>query len=213
MKKNPLFWAVLVSAACMLLSIGASLLFNEGRLVYPTDLSAYAFRLADLPMILSVTAVVLSVVAFSLQAFLTGRRRQRDPRRTRKISPWLGLLGFLGSLGFLGFWTYRLDGTVTPCCLFMFFGFFGFFFEGKLSNTLMDERYQENVRRAQLDAFKAGFALLWVVLLVVGHGPLWGSLELTAVALSSAISFALGLTLFLSEYLLYRYDHDESVEE
>ena len=102
---------------------------------------------------------------------------------------------------------------MTPCCFFMFFGFFGFFFEGKLSNTLMDERYQENVRRAQLDAFKAGFALLWVVLLVVGHGPLWGSLELTAVALSSAISFALGLTLFLSEYLLYRYDHDESVEE
>ena len=213
MKKNPLFWAVLVSAACMLLSIGASLLFNEGRLVYPTDLSAYAFRLADLPMILSVTAVVLSVVAFSLQAFLTGRRRQRDPRRTRKISPWLGLLGFFGLLGFLGFWTYRLDGTVTPCCFFMFFGFFGFFFEGKLSNTLMDERYQENVRRAQLDAFKAGFALLWVVLLVVGHGPLWGSLELTAVALSSAISFALGLTLFLSEYLLYRYVHYESVEE
>ena len=94
----------------------------------------------------------------------------------------------------------------------MFFGFFGFFFEGKLSDTLMDERYQENVRRAQLDTYKAGFVLLWVVLLVVGHGPLWGSLELTAVALTSAVSLALGLTLFLSEYLLYRYDHDGEPE-
>ena len=52
MKKNPLFWAAVVSAACLLLSAGASLLFNEGRLVYPTDLSAYRFRPADLPMLL-----------------------------------------------------------------------------------------------------------------------------------------------------------------
>ena len=212
MKKNPLFWAVILSAACLLLSVGASLLFNEGRLVYPTVLSAYQFRLADLPMLLSVTATVLSVTAFLLQALLTSRRRQRDSRRTRKLNPRLGLLGFLGLSGFLGFWTYRLDGTVTPCCFFVFFGFFGFFFEGKLSNTLMDERYQENVRRAQLDAYKAGFVLLWVVLLAVGHGPLWGSLELTAVALTSAVSLALGLTLFLSEYLLYRYDHDGEPE-
>ena len=212
MKKNPLFWAVLVSAACMLLSIGASLLFNEGRLVYPTDLSAYAFRLADLPMILSVTAVVLSVVAFSLQAFLTGRRRQRDPRRTRKISPWLGLLGFFGLLGFLGFWTYRLDGTVTPCCFFMFFGFFGFFFEGKLSNTLMDERYKENVVRAQLKAYRVGFSII-LLLLILGGQHTRLRAEFTAPVLITGIALAVALTMFLSEYLLYRYDHDESVEE
>lgn len=141
MKKNPLFWAVVASILFLLLSVAASLAFNEGR------------------------------------------------------------------LGFLGISTFRLNRDLTPFCFFVFFGFFGFFFEGKLSNTLMDERFQEHARRTRADTYKAGFVLLWIVIFLVGHGPLFGSLEYTAAILTSVVSFSLGLVVFLNEYLLYRYNH------
>lgn len=54
-----------------------------------------------------------------------------NANRTRRLNPKLGLLGFFGFLGFIG-------GAWTR---FVFFGFFGFFYEGKMSNTLMDERF------------------------------------------------------------------------
>ena len=179
-------------------------------------MESYSFQRSDIPMLLALALdafCALALLTFVLRQSILRRRREAETNRTRQLNPKLGFLGLFGFCGFLGFLPVSALSSYTPFVFFVFFGFFGFFFEGKMSNTLKDERFQENVRRAQLDAFKAGFALLWVVLLVVGHGPLWGSLELTAVALSSAISFALGLTLFLSEYLLYRYDHDESVEE
>ncbi len=52
----------------------------------------------------------------------------------------------------------------------MYFGFFGFFFEGKLSHTLEDELFQENRRKAQLSAYKIGFKLLFVVIWLMGMG-------------------------------------------
>ena len=52
----------------------------------------------------------------------------------------------------------------------MYFGFFFFFFEGKLSHTLEDELFQENRRKAQLSAYKIGFKLLFVVIWLMGMG-------------------------------------------
>lgn len=62
----------------------------------------------------------------------------------------LGFLGLPAFLGLLGFWVYPQTGEVFPFAFFLFFGFFGFFFEGKMSHTLMDERYTENRAKAQL---------------------------------------------------------------
>ena len=47
----------------------------------------------------------------------------------------------------------------------------------------------------------------------IGCGKLFGNLEYTLVAAIIILSLALGLGIFLSEYLLFRYDHDDQAEE
>ena len=74
----------------------------------------------------------------------------------------LGFLGLFGFAGFLGFWTYRVDQTIFPFVFFVFFGFFGFFYEGKMSNTLIDERYKENKMRAQSTANKTALSIIFL---------------------------------------------------
>ena len=93
------------------------------------------------------------------------------------------------------------------------FGFFGFFYEGKLSNTFMDGRFRENAVRAQLTAMRVPFAIIFLTLIVLGRGTLLGSLEYTLIAVLILLSLSVALALFLSEYLLYRYDHDDQIEE
>ena len=136
------------------------LTYNEGKLVYP--MHSYAFRPTDIPML---AAVLLDVLYALYLAFLLvrGIRAQKEhvtkTGRTRRLSPKLGFLGFCGFLGFAGFWTYGAMGDLTGFIFFAFFGFFGFFFEGKMSNTLMDERYKENAVRAELKALRIGFGI------------------------------------------------------
>lgn len=217
MKRTNAKILIAVGVVCLAFLLGSvwyALTFNGGRLVTPTDFSTYVFRMNDLPMILSVVCVDLYVLflAFLLVWKVFRSKHSIDTsNRTRKLNPMLGLLGILGFLGFAGIWTYRVDGSIFPFCFFLFFGFFGFFFEGKMSGTFMDERFRENARRAQLTAFKIGFTLLFLVLLVVG-GRVLGNLEITAIVFQGATALILGLTLFLSEYLLYRYDHAEACE-
>ena len=92
----------------------------------------------------------------------------------------------------------------------MFFGFFGFFYEGKLSNTLMDERYRENQRKAQSAANRTALSIIFLATLILGQGRLIGNLEHAFIVYVSVVSLAFALELFLSEFLLYRYDHDET---
>ena len=82
-----------------------------------------------------------------------------------------------------------------------------------MSDTLMDERFKENAQKAQLTAYKIGFALIWLLLLLIGQGRFAANLEHAVIVLIAAISFILGFTLFLGKYLLYRYDHDGQSEE
>lgn len=124
--------------------------------------------------------------------------------RTRKISPKLGFFGFFGFLGFMGDWG-RL----------VFLGFFGFFFEGKMSDTLMDERYRENKVKAQLMALKAAFGIIIVAFLFLDLGEYFMimSIEHLLAVGQILIALSIALAIFLSEYLLYRYDHDEYSNE
>ena len=77
-----------------------------------------------------------------------------------------------------------------------------------MSNTLMDERFQENVRRAKLDAYKLGIGI--VHLLVIANGLIDCSPELRASVMLVVLSLTMGLVLFLQEYLLYRYDQQDA---
>lgn len=186
-----------------------SIVFNDWRLVAPMDLSAYQFLTKDLPMLASLFLFILYVLylfALLIGTILANRRRLAETRTTRKLNPKLGLLGFAGFLGFLGFWSYSQFHEVYPFMFFVFFGFFGFFYEGRMSNTLMDERFEENRVRAELTAHRVTRIIIFLTLILVGRGALLGSLEYTLIAFIALISLAFALDLFLSEYLLYRYD-------
>lgn len=219
MKANKVKWVIAGGVLCvllLLLSVWYAATFNGGRLVEPMDFSTYTFQIRDLPMLCSTalfTLYVLGLAVWLVRWVLKSRRVVREANTTRSISPKLGFLGFLGFPGFLGFWSYGMFRDVSPFIFFTFFGFFGFFYEGKLSNTFMDERFRENAVRAQLTAMRVSFAIIFLTLIVLGRGTLLGSLEYTLIAVLILLSLSVALALFLSEYLLYRYDHDDQIEE
>lgn len=197
-------------ALLVLLSSLYAVTFQDARLVAPMRLDTYTFRVQDLPMILSILLTTLYAVALFVALFLSAAKKRSQAARaniTRKLSPKLGLLGFLGFLGFFGFLTYPASGDVSAFAFFVFFGFFGFYYEGKMSQTLMDERFCENARRASAAASNIAFTLLFIALIVLSQGRLFGNLTYNLIALLIALSLVLALRLFLGEYLLYRYDH------
>ena len=219
MKKNPLKIWIGCGIFCVLsvvLSSWYAVTYNDSRLVVPMDAGSYTFQIKDLPMILSVSLFCIYIFALVIGIMVCAGKRQKNMLKTnttRNISPKLSFLGLFGFLGFAGFLTYPIDGTVFPFMFFLFFGFFGFFYEGKMSGTFMDERFRENTVRAQLTAYKTTFVITFLALILLCRGKLFGSLEYTLIAVIIVLSLALACGLFLSEYLLYRYDHDDLTEE
>lgn len=219
MKKGKVKRVILAGIVCVLLLAAASwysVTCNEARLVVPMDYSTYVFRPQDLPMLAAIlvfVAYIVYLVLLLVRAVVSNRSRGRNTQVTRAVDPRLGFLGFLGLLGFGGFWTYSIDGTVAPFVFFLFFGFFGFFYEGKLSNTFMDECYRENKMRASLTANRFTLTVIFLATVFLGQGRLLGNLEHTLIAYVIVVSLALALDLFLGEYLLYHYDHDEPLDE
>ena len=218
MKKSNIKTAVILGVIVVLLLAAANwyaITFNDRRLVDPMDLSEYVFRPQDLPMIAATALLILYVVYLWVLfiRFAASSMKKRADNTTRMISPKLGLLGFAGFFGFLGFWSYSAFGDVTPFIFFSFFGFFGFFYDGKMSSTFMDERFVENKLRAELAAHRVMRAIVFLTLLLLGRGALLGSLEYTLIAVLVALSLAFALDLFLCDYLLYRFDRAEQLDE
>ena len=215
MKKSKWKAIIIPGIICVLIlfaSIWYSVRFNESRLVVKTDLETYQFTPKDLPIICAVVLTIVYMLYLMIYLRKTSIQQKKaihETNRTRKISPKLGFLGFLGFMGFMGFWTYRTDGRIFPFMYFMFFGFFGFFYEGKMSNTFMDERFKENVSKAQLDALKIAFSLIIIEFVFLSLGGYFMSSEHILIVLHILIALSIALAIFLSEYLLYRYDHDE----
>ena len=200
----------------VLLSSWYAVAYNDSRLVVPMDFKNYVFDIKDLPMIVLIFLVCVYLVAQFVMLFIHGGKKRRQAEETdvtRKINPKLGCLGTLGFLGFAGFWTYSVDGTVSPFAFFLFFGFFDFYYEGRISGIFMDERFRENIARAKLKAYQITFGVMLVALIILCQGKLFGNLEYTLIAAIIILSLALGLRIFFSEHLLYRYDHDDQAEE
>lgn len=206
---------ILLGILCVLLMAASSwyaVNYNDSRLVAPTELSEYTFRVQDLPMILSGALLILYILYLAvllIQAIIANKRQVAATKTTQLVDPRFGFCGFFGFSGFLGFWTYSIDKTIFPFAFFLFFGFFGIFYEAKLSCTFMDERYRENEIKAHLTANKLALSIIFLATLILGQGRLMGNLEYTLIAYIIIVSLALALEMFLSKYLLYRYDHDE----
>lgn len=219
MKKIKTKLTIFFGVVCALLVVVSSwyaVIFNESRLVAPMDFSEYTFRMKDLPMIVSTALLglyILYLFILLVRGIIINKRKGVTVQSTRTINPKLGFLGFFGFFGFLGFWTYGVDKTIFPFVFFMFFGFFGFFYEGKMSNTFMDERYKENKIKAHMTANKIALGIIFGSILFLGQGKLIGNLEYTLIALIIVVTLSIALEMFLSEYLLYRYDHDEQFDE
>ncbi len=217
MNKKPKLWigCGIFNVLFLLVSSWYSITFNNSRLVAPMQ-GHYVFQVNDLPMILSVSLICIYVIALFVTLILhADRMRWQQEKRnfTRKLNPKLGLLGLLGVLGFGGFWTYSISGIVFPFLFFIFFGLFGFYFEGKMSGTFMDERFRENATRASLKASNISFVMIFIALIVLGQGKLFGNFDYTLIAILITVSLILALRIFLAEYLLYRYDYDDRADE
>ena len=205
-----------VVIALLLAGVAYSLAFNDGRWVYTMDLSTYTFQPKDLSLLVPGALLFIYTIYFLVVLWghvvrlMFTKEPSADGRSySRTVSPRLGWLGLFGFLGFGGFWTYAESGKIFPFIFFVFFGFFGFFFEGKLSHTLEDELFQENRRRAELKAYRIGFSLVFIVIWLMGMGFLNRNVEWCAVFMLASLSFIYGLVLFLSNYLLYRYERME----
>ncbi|MEE0510460.1 MAG: DUF3796 domain-containing protein [Peptococcaceae bacterium] len=214
--RRRLIIGALVVIVLSLLGTAYALAFNNGRFVHTMDLSAYTFQAKDLSMLIPGALLFCYVIYFLIVIWshviklMFTKEPSKDGRQySRTVSPRFGWLGFCGFFGFAGFWTYANTGQIYPFFFFIFFGFFGVLFEGKLSHTLEDELFQENRRRAELKAYRIGFVLIYVVILLVGLGLFQRNIEWCAVFMLAAISLIYGLIIFLSNYLLYRYERME----
>lgn len=213
MEKNKTKKWIVCGIICALLAVIStcySIIFNDSRFVAPMNFKDFTICFKDLPMIFSIFLVCAYVIALFIKFCVAIHKKQKVSHTSRKINPKLGFLGLLGMMGFAGFKTYSINGTVFPFCFFIFFGFFGFFYESKMSETFMDERFYENKAKAQLNAYKVSFTIIFIALLILCQGKLFGNLEYTLIAMVLVISIALAVGIFLSEFLLYRYDYDDN---
>lgn len=214
MSKKTIKYFVLGGIAVVLMllcSVGYSVLFNQSRLVEPTDFNTYHFIIQDTPMVLSGLFLFLYVIVLIYQIVnAIASKKTNDNQHTRTISPKLGYLGFAGFMGFSGFLTYSIDHTLFPFIFFTFFGFFGFFYEGKLSNILRDELFILNEKKAELSAYKIGFIILFFMIWLIGMGLFRNNTEWIAIFMVITVSCIYALVLFLSKYLLYRYETKET---
>lgn len=220
MKKNKVKWLIGGGVFCMLatlISTWYAVAYNDSRLVVPMDFDTYTFQIKDLPMILSVTldcAYAFILLFALLWGIFRNRNQVEQTNTTRKLNPKLGFLGLFGFLGFLGFPTFRMTGDISAFVFFAFFGFFGFYYEGKMSGTFMDERFRENASKAQLNALKITCGIIYIALILFAGsgGRLLGRMEYDMIGLMIVVSLAMALGTFLSEYLLYRYDHGDRLD-
>ena len=183
MKKNKIKEIVILGIICIIFlaaSVWYSVRYNESRLVVPTDFETYKFSPKDIPMICS--TVLTMVYIWYLVACIIKAAIQEKKNALKSNR------------------TRKLNPKL---------GFLGFFYEGKMSNTLMDERFRENKNKAQLMAFKAAFAVNIIALIFLSVGESFMSIEYLLIGVQILIALSIALAAFLSEYLLYRYDQDE----
>lgn len=155
--------------------------FNHSRIIHPIDAS-YQFQVSDLPLIL--TTIILAAYVVFLVFNMVFAFMDKEKRRGKTST----------------FITRKINAKL---------GWLGFFYEAKLSNTLMDERFVEEKRRAQLVSYKTGFSLLWLVSWALGITGSHLNTDFVAVAFSVSSSLIIALVLFLNNYLLYKYDTEE----
>ncbi len=209
MSKKQIKKIIFMGVGCaLLLIVGTiySLLYNNGRWVKNMDMSEYVFSYKDIPMLVIGALIALYAIYIVIICFKNVFSKTAGKNDIQEQFLLTG--DFVECLVFWGladFDTHKF-GEIFPFAFFIFFGFFSFFFEGKLSHILEDELFQENKRKAQLEAYKIGFKLLFVVIWLMAIGMFSRNVEWCAMFMLISVSLIYALVLFLSNYLLYRYE-------
>jgi len=136
-----------------------------------------------------------------------------NPTHTPIINPAFGLFGIAGFLGFIGLvpFAYGEEIVTYPTFFFMFafFGYFNLYYKGKMSGTLIDERFRHNASRASLLAYKIAFGfVIGVNALIIASFQFLTSHAALGI-LIAAIGFSLCFAVFFEQYLLYKYENEE----
>lgn len=100
--------------------------------------------------------------------------------------------------------------SVSLTCIYLFALFALILIHAEKNQRQVEET---GITRAKLKAYQITFGVMFAALLILCRGKLFGSLEYTLIAVIITLSLALALGIFLSEYLLYRYDHDDQIGE
>lgn len=86
MKKPDLKLTILLGIVCLLLLAASSwytIAYNDSRLIGPTDISEFAFRMQDIPMLFSLLLFVLYFLylfALLIRGIIANKRRKRLDR-------------------------------------------------------------------------------------------------------------------------------------
>lgn len=212
MSKEQIKKIIVMGIGCtILLIVGIiySILFNDSRWVKEMNMTEYVFSIKDVPMLVVGLLIGIYAVYIVITVFKVAFSKKNSQNYTRRIPPFLGVFGLFGFLGFLGFWTYSEYGIIYPFLFFNLFGLFGLFFEGKLSNTLKDELFQENKIRADLKSYKTGFVLLVFIILLSKWRGFAHNTEWYTIFMIISVSLIIAFVLFQKNYLLYRYEKEE----
>lgn len=150
---------------------------------------------------------------YRIKEVAMNKKCNKRPTHTRKINPMLGILGLLGFIGFAGFIprTYNLTDTLTAPSFFFFFtffGFFGFYYEGLMSNTFIDERFQANKYRAEAIANKVSLTIVIVFAIITMSMLRLNTYDMLSILIAT-IGLAFGLSIFLQQYLLYKFENEK----
>lgn len=141
-------------------------------------------------------------------------KHKQKSTHTRKLNSKLGILGILGFLGFIGFVPeiYNLKDILPAPVFFFFFaffGFFGFYYEGKMSNTFINERFEANAYRAAAIGNRVALYIIIIVAIVsISILPIKNTYTISSILIAT-IGLSFGLSMFLQQYLLYRFENED----
>lgn len=214
-KKSKLTLCNIILISFVLSAIGSihSVMFNESRLIVPTDLSTYEFRFADLILGIPLTIFILSTCIASIYypILIVNKstfKKYKLGERTPKINNQKWILGFAGILGFIPLFT-NLSTTYidyTNIILLVFFSQFAYYFQSKFSDILVDERFLYNLALAESKAYKIAYTSV-IISFILSIPRLSGNV--LNIFLLSVIALSYSVSEILKSYYLYKYDMEE----
>ncbi len=204
---------ILISFILSIIGSIHSVIFNESRLIIPTDLSTYEFRFADLilgiPLVIFILSVCVATVYYPILILNKSTfKKYKLGEQTPKIHNKKWVLGFVGILGFIPLVTNLSTTNIDyiNIILLVFFSQFAYYFQCKFSDILVDERFMYNLALAESKAYKIAYTTV-IIAFILSVPRLSGNV--LNIFLLSTIALSYSVAEILKSYYLYKYDMED----